>query len=294
MNSPFTCNDLVLCHQVDAPYFMEYLEMLCGDVVPVFIYSDATPVLTDAEKRYICVRRVPFNILPAVTVIPVVFINTEHLTAPRSMVEFNAYAASSRVGIIYDFSHKNVELAKGRSVHLPLRECRPDTVRLQAFVADVDQGAGKIACVGTTTPYRIGIINGLRERGLSVDFVEVFGEERDRRVAACRLLLNLHAGKHFKPWEALRCDRWRYAGMLVVSEPCDADVPALVAANGTRNAVVFVSTDDLDAMATTLRSQLTSSVSSIADAAPLEAGTGTRPSGGAAAQKKSRRQARRK
>ena len=248
----------------------------------------------------------PFDVLPAVTSVPAVFINTENLASLRNLVEFNAYAASARVGSIYDHSRKNVELSGDRATFLPLRQPEADTLRLQALMRKAETTTGrseKIACIGTATSHRVAIVNGLRLKGISVDLIEAFGEERDARASRCSLLLNLHAGKDFKPWEALRCNRWRHAGMLVVSEPCDVDVPALQDATGARNAVVFVSADDIDALATALSGLLGTPPSTagtaaagagVGVAAAAGPGLGTRPSGGAGGPKKPRRQGRRK
>ena len=87
------------------------------------------------------------------------------------------------------------------------------------------EGRAEIACIGSPTQYRIDIIAGLRARGMLIDFIQGFGEARDRRVAACKLLLNLHAGRAYRLWEPLRCARWLFAGMPIASESCDDAVP---------------------------------------------------------------------
>ena len=48
--------------------------------------------------------------------------------------------------------------------------------------------------------------------------VSAWGDERDRLIAQGKVLLNIHCKKSFLIYESLRCDRWLFAGMPVVSE----------------------------------------------------------------------------
>ena len=217
-------NDVLLCHEDDAPYMLEYLHYIAG-ACPIVLYNSRQDAFTDRTKRYVCVRRVPFEKIPPETDTPVVFVNTEQLSVPWKMVEFRAHAVSPRVGLIYDYSDENVKLSNGRSVHFPIRESVAETTALKTYMRQEGMDRNKIACVGSVTSYRVAIINGLRNRGLQVDFIQEFGEKRDRRVAACSLLLNLHAGKVYNLYETLRCERWRFAGMPILSEPCTDAVP---------------------------------------------------------------------
>ena len=218
--------DVFICHREDEPYMHEYLNYIKGEG-SVVLYGAGTPAFADREKRYICIRRVPFELLPPETDVPVVFVNTEQLSVPRKMVEYRAYTASPRVGAVYDYSTENIKLSNGRSGHLPLRERAVETELLKKYMRQEGvENADKIACIGTPTQYRIDAINALRRRGVGVDFIQAFGEERDRRVASCKILLNLHAGPSYRLYEALRCERWRFAGMPIVSEACTDAVPA--------------------------------------------------------------------
>lgn len=40
---------------------------------------------------------------------------------------------------------------------------------------------------------------------------------RDKEIGKC---YNLHFGPEYNVYESIRCERWRFAGMPVYSEPC--------------------------------------------------------------------------
>ena len=56
--------------------------------------------------------------------------------------------------------------------------------------------------------------------GLNIDYIQGFGAERDIKIGKSRILLNIHLQKEWKIYESLRCERWRFAGMPIVSETC--------------------------------------------------------------------------
>ena len=78
-----------------------------------------------------------------------------------------------------------------------------------------------VAICGGKTFKRKNIVNILNELGLKVVFIHnIFGIERDKLIAQSKILLNVHAHDNYIVYESLRCDRWIFSGMLVVSESC--------------------------------------------------------------------------
>lgn len=92
-----------------------------------------------------------------------------------------------------------------------LRKLLANTVKLYDF-----------AFVGALTPRRKEILAKITSTtGKRIDVItHCFGDERDGRIAACRALLNLHASDDYTVYEALRCERWRAAGLPILSEAC--------------------------------------------------------------------------
>lgn len=81
------------------------------------------------------------------------------------------------------------------------------------------------AVVCSLTPRRANIIDSLQKLGLKIRVItDCFGIERDKMIAQCRALLNIHANADYKIYESIRCDRWLNAGMSVICEYCE-DAP---------------------------------------------------------------------
>jgi hypothetical protein len=215
--------DVVVCFACDAPYMIEFVHAVAGDA-PVNIVTLHTPAFVDASKRYICFRRVCRPLLPPAA--HVLFINTEQLSVPHKMAEFKEFTACTDNLEVYDYSLENVALANGISKHLPIVEHAAETAASRAHMAARPaRHPFDVACVGTVTVHRIRLIEALTKRGIRIDFIQGFGEERDRRTGACKVLLNLHAGPTYEMYEPIRCERWRHAGLPIVSETCRDAVP---------------------------------------------------------------------
>lgn len=200
---------LVLCHKKDYQYFEEYINTFSESV---FIYDDTT-LPFDTPKDAMCVRRVP-NILPEGSVIT--FINTENLNTPDGMKEYTD--SISKATHIFDISEDNIKLSK-KGTLLPYKEVPSETEKLKEYMKA--EKLYDIAVIGTQTEHRTRYVNSLRQQGFKVDYITtLFGEERDKRIGHCSILFNIHPTPSPSFYESIRCERWRFAGMLVLSEEC--------------------------------------------------------------------------
>jgi hypothetical protein len=104
---------------------------------------------------------------------------------------------------------------------------------LRALVADTPK-TSDVVFVGVGSSSRQAVITALRESGVSVDTPWGFGEDRDAKIAAAKVLLNVHFDSAYNIFESIRCDRWLMAGNLVVSQPSltlqpyDLETPTLI------------------------------------------------------------------
>jgi hypothetical protein len=236
--------DMVLCRIDEAKFMEEFLRFIVQKTSPplkLVLYTksgDGFPEIDAHSGRFICVRRVPDRLLHDPTA-SIVFINTEQLTAPHNIKEFRVYTRRPDVAV-FDYCKANMRLSGlTRHGHFPLEENAEETKELKAILHAVGGArcTHDAAVVGSPTGRRLTMVKALISAGLDVVFIKGFGVERDERIAACRVLLNLHAYSNFTLYEALRCDRWLYAGMPIVTEPClDATAipPGVVVVNGGR------------------------------------------------------------
>jgi glycosyltransferase involved in cell wall biosynthesis len=198
-----------LCHEADYKYMKEYIDsFLDGELI---VYNAQTVFEVD---EYFCVRRIP--VLPEGC--KVRFLNTEQLCVSEKMAEFNATLSSCKLHEIFDYSEANITLS-GKGTYLPYKERSEETEKLRKYL-DVPKEFD-VVVVGTHSERRKAIINSLKSQHLRVDWItDLFGEERDKRIGKSHILLNLHYSDSYQVFESVRCNRWKWAGMRILTEPC--------------------------------------------------------------------------
>ena len=145
--------------------------------------------------------------------------NTEQLTILNNLGTFIKAIKARPPVEIWDYSLVNISILHSHGImntkHVPLTSS-PETIRkLQSFRTSLLYDIG---FNGSLTERRKTILNQLVDAGLSVHVVTDWGEERDRKLAKCRYILNIHAGDDYKVFESARCAPWLDAGIPVISE----------------------------------------------------------------------------
>lgn len=210
---------------------IEYLRIIAQGRAPIHLYVPHQRPYTDRSSRYICVRRIPEEILPVGA--RIVFVNTEQLTVPAKLAEYNAFLRSARTKWpdleVWDYSLENIRIGnQPGAVYVPVIENALESQKLRGMIqrARMSPQTYDVACVGTPTSYRMRIVKDLQGKGIKIDFIHgSWADERDERIARCKVLLNLHADSTYNLYEPIRCERWRFVGMPIVSEPCVDPVP---------------------------------------------------------------------
>lgn len=208
---------VILSNKSEFKYFKEYVKSFAG-TDEVILYDSNTPKFTE-NNFYLCIRRVPFELLPAECKIG--FLNTEQLCIPSKLAEYKTYLRDDVD--VYDYSQANI-IDKG--TYLPYNEVASETEFLKSCI--VPDKKFNIAVIGTPTKYRLDIVESIQRKGYTVDFINEFDEPRDKRVGQCSVLLNLHADKEYTIYESVRCERWRFAGMPIITTPCSDAIPSSI------------------------------------------------------------------
>jgi glycosyltransferase involved in cell wall biosynthesis len=184
----------------------EYVESFGEEVIQ---YNNDTKF---EEGHYRCIRRIPD--LPAGCTVE--FINTEQLCVPEKMTEY--MATVKRADKIFDYSESNIKLS-GKGTYLPYTERPEETEKLRGYL-DIPKEFD-VVVVGSHSERRKKIVEDLRCQFLRVDWItNLFGDERDIRIGKAHILLNLHYSDSYQEFESIRCNRWKWAGMRVLTEPC--------------------------------------------------------------------------
>jgi hypothetical protein len=121
---------------------------------------------------------------------------------------------------VWDYSKENVRILNDNNIlakHVPLES--PDwyieELREYRVKNEIEYDVG---FAGDLTDRRVEILTKLKSLGLLVNSIELFGKERDKELAKCRVLLNIHAHSDFKIFESARCEPWLKLGVTVISE----------------------------------------------------------------------------
>lgn len=208
---------VILCADYEYIYFKEYIETFLDNNTLV-IYNNTTRSFLN-KTRYICIRRIPFHLLPQQCYLS--FINTEQLSVPSKLEEYKLYIKPNIQ--IYDYSLQNIKIS-GLGEYLPYRENLMETKKLKDFLSQ--EKNYDFAVIGTFSEHRKTIMNLLGSKGIKIYFVSGWGDARDKEVGKCKALLNIHFNEEYKLYEPIRCERWRFAGMPIYSEVCIDAVPS--------------------------------------------------------------------
>lgn len=149
--------------------------------------------------------------------------NIEQLTRPDIHAFIDSIKNNNLVHEIWDYSLSNIQILNSFGIYntkyIPLKIWPDYYNRLLSFnpnnTYDFDIGF----CGWVHGDHRISLLHSIRSAGFSVDIIDnTYGEERDKRLALCKILLNIHFNENYKIFELYRCFPWLDIGKPVVSE----------------------------------------------------------------------------
>lgn len=213
----------------------------CAQAFVDFLLSEESPV-----------REVPVQIGYAELTFPFILYNCEQITRGDELAKVVKTASNPVITEVWDYSAENCKILAANGVkarHVPLVS--------PAFYVE------QIKTLRQTNPplYDVGfcghmyhsvkgrrqdVLQGLRDAGLSVFNVTDYGAERDKKLALCRVILNIHFADDFRIFESARCDVWLRAGVPVVSETSLDDDPRCI--NAPYKALVETTKKTVDAL----------------------------------------------
>ncbi len=151
---------------------------------------------------------------------PVILYNTEQLTRSDQKMGVIARARQPDIAEVWDYSAVNCEILRHAGItarHVPLRCVGAELEKIRGFIQSATRDYDVGFC-GAMSPRRRIILDELAAQGLSVHIVTSSGDERDRELARCRCILNIHYMSNYGVFESVRCEQWLAAGVPVLSE----------------------------------------------------------------------------
>jgi len=192
-------------------FFEDYVSSFSLDLnIELYLYDDAKNQTYSPYDYYVFMQHAPPRYQPNF-----MLLNTEQITRPE-------YARQIIEGInggltLVDYSLENIDIIRtfgGTPLTLRYQFCQTEIDFLKAHhTQDVD-----VVFTGTLSSRRMHVITELRKAGVTVDIVNSWGKDRDKRLMRGKILLNIHYRDDYMVYESIRCDRCIFAGMIVVTE----------------------------------------------------------------------------
>ena len=237
----FYCKNIAYC------YFREYTESLLREKDKVILFEDNEKVIIEDDN----ISNIFLSFIPPYenielnyknnNKINLFYLNTEQAT--RVNVKYfvlnnlsilnkfkEKYNDNVNVGII-DYSNQNIKLLQdmnfldmnfldSREMHeihyIPYQFNENENNKLKQFLKSSKKI--DIAYCGTDSKYRYDILNKIEKKYMGINICSGFSDDRDSKIAESKVLINIHFEKSYNIYESIRCDRWIFAGHLVLSE----------------------------------------------------------------------------
>src|ERR1044071_7883959 len=205
-------------------YMLEYINSFVvnlGLILVIKNQKDWDNLSVDSDNSiHIFVQSIPSNILHNHTN-NIFLINTEQLTRTEYM-NYSQNVLNFNVKIL-DYSVENIQLMgnlhRDKLFYLPYQPNPTEIFKLEKYVSSVEKKYD-IVFVGCLSPKRQKIIDELNAKAkIKICVINnLWSDTRDKEIASGKILLNIHYDSNYNIYESLRCDRWTFAGMMVISE----------------------------------------------------------------------------
>lgn len=195
-------------------YFVEYFNSQSQDYV-LRLYTRPPP--RSEEDTHVFCQTIPLAWKDAANAI---CFNTEQLTRKKWL---DYLIGLRRMGVrLIDYSPENIAILKAATPEIT-SEILYEPYRYNPIEIDKLKNLIKItpkeydfAFFGALSPYRLSVLKRLPF--FKIYIINKWGDERDREIAKCKILLNIHYDQEYNVYESFRCDRWAFAGLPVLSE----------------------------------------------------------------------------
>ena len=152
-----------------------------------------------------------------------IWFNTEQLTREDQLHAALRKAKLPGCVDVWEYSLVNVQILAKHGIsakHMPLKTSAEYRCKLLSYIQPVYD----VGFCGNLSVRRHAILNEL-SKTCTVCVITAWGDVRDRALAKCRIVLNIHFAEDYKVFESARCEPWLAIGVPVVSESSLDDDP---------------------------------------------------------------------
>ncbi|QTF49041.1 hypothetical protein qu_146 [Acanthamoeba polyphaga mimivirus] len=143
---------------------------------------------------------------------------TEQLTKKQELNQISRYV-NHKIPVIH-YSIENMKINNNPTdIYIPYQYNKKEIKMLRNLYLNTPKEYDVAFC-GSMSPRRRKIIDDIKSNGLKVlELVRGYwGNIRDCSIAKCKVLVNVHYSHDYNVYEPMRCDRWAFATMPIVSE----------------------------------------------------------------------------
>ncbi len=209
-------NKHIVCSKLCFKYFVEYIDSFKDKLgLNYIILDDVTNYnyINNRDELYIFCQSIEADLIDCS--FNKVLLNTEQMTILARNTLMQNYI-SQNIKLI-DYSIENQFILKNNSIYIPYQYDKNEIDMLKKLYSETPK-TYDIAFTGATSERRTQILNELINKGYSVLNITDWGTTRDELIASCKVLINIHYGDDYQVYESIRCDRWSFALMPVISE----------------------------------------------------------------------------
>jgi len=151
-----------------------------------------------------------------------IYLNVEQLTRINFLNILRNILINKSYITICDYTVEN-NMVIGRDNWIIPYMYNPIEIQHLKKLYDTTEKIYDVAFCGSMSPYRNRLLEELKSRGIKVLVIsysnnQMWKDDRDREIAKCKVLLNIHFNPDYNIYEHIRCDRWVFAGMPVISQ----------------------------------------------------------------------------
>jgi hypothetical protein len=176
---------------------------------------------------YIFCQSIPVEILNKPIHYKICLFNTEQLSIKtwyeKCMPDIVKSYLNLGIPVIdYDLYQSTI-LSNANHTYVPYQYYKKENKYLKNLVHSTAKIYDVAFCSVGKSKRRKDIYNELIKRKIKVIDVKGWKNDRDTQIAQAKILINIHFEDDYQVFEHLRCDRWAFAGQLIISEESESD-----------------------------------------------------------------------
>lgn len=222
----------IVCKKDIYKFFEDYVDGILYDrKFKIILYDNVSDIsmnmTINTSNLFIFCQLIPDQFLVKPIKYRLCLLNMEQLTIPhwtdsdgisRNMRSYIKNISELGIPIIdYDYYQRlmlkpKINLYAPYQIHSKENDHLSNLVRTSPKIYDVG------ICYLSYSERRKAIFDELKQNRINIIDIQGWKDQRDELIAQCKILINIHFTADHKIFEHLRCDRWVFAGQIIVSE----------------------------------------------------------------------------